>query len=115
VKVETSAPQAFVMHGLMAVDEWHLAALPDADFLDLRREGLLAPIYAHLLSLAAVDRLPEGLPRPLSGDKLWPGWRASACRATMLNPLRRAHGPSPGPNLDIGLSFFANRLANAAV
>lgn len=57
ISVQSRGAEAFVMHGLLAVDEARLAALDDAQFLELRREGLLAPIYAHLLSLASVDRM----------------------------------------------------------
>ncbi len=45
------------LHGFSAVNEERLATLSDDAFLDLRREGLLGPIYAHLISLAAVERL----------------------------------------------------------
>lgn len=57
ISVQSHGPQASVMHGLLAVDEARLAALDDTQILDLRREGLLAPIYAHLLSLGSVDRI----------------------------------------------------------
>ena len=57
ISVQSHGPQSFVMHGLLAVDETRLAALDDAQILDLRREGLLGPIYAHLLSLGSVDRI----------------------------------------------------------
>ena len=45
------------MHGFFAVDENKLAALSDTAFLQLRKDGLIGPIYAHLLSLSAVDKL----------------------------------------------------------
>jgi hypothetical protein len=46
-----------IVHGLLIVDEQILAALPDSDFLDLRKAGYLKPIYAHLQSLGAVSKL----------------------------------------------------------
>lgn len=45
------------VHGFFAVDETKLAALPDQAFLQLRKDGLIGPIFAHLLSLSAVDKL----------------------------------------------------------
>ncbi|WP_246685530.1 SapC family protein [Methylobacterium sp. WL103] len=42
------------LHGAQGVDERALAELPDADLLRLRREGWLAAIYAHLVSLQAI-------------------------------------------------------------
>ncbi len=49
--------QGAVLHGLLTVSEPKLAALPDERFLELRRSGLLGPLYAHLLSLSAVAAL----------------------------------------------------------
>jgi hypothetical protein len=46
------------IHGLMAVSEEALASLPDDAFLALRRSGALAPVYMHLVSLRAIERLP---------------------------------------------------------
>ena len=45
------------VHGFFAIDENKLAKLSDSAFLQLRKDGLIGPIYAHLLSLSAVDRL----------------------------------------------------------
>ena len=45
------------VHGLFSVDEGKLAALSDAAFLQLRKDGIIGSIYAHLLSLSAVDKL----------------------------------------------------------
>lgn len=42
------------LHGARGVDETALAELPDSDLLRLRREGWLAPLYAHLVSLQAI-------------------------------------------------------------
>jgi hypothetical protein len=56
-KVEGGASAVF--HGFMTIDEAKLNALPDADFLRLRAEGFLPAIYAHLISLASVNRLQQ--------------------------------------------------------
>ena len=45
------------LHGFLVVDEPKLNTLSDSEFLRLRTEGLLPAIYAHLFSLASVDRL----------------------------------------------------------
>lgn len=47
------------VQGLWAVDEAKLNALPEEKFLDLRRHGLLGPIYGHLVSLASIDKFAE--------------------------------------------------------
>lgn len=47
------------MHGLWAIDEARLSSLRDENVLELNRERLLAPIYAHLLSLGGVEALGE--------------------------------------------------------
>jgi hypothetical protein len=47
------------LHGLMTVDEAALEALPDARFLELRQAGAMPALYAHLISLQALDRLNE--------------------------------------------------------
>lgn len=57
IRSETGANTA--LHGFLTIDENRLNALPDADFLKLRAEGFLSAIYAHLFSLAAVDRLRQ--------------------------------------------------------
>lgn len=46
------------IHGLMAVSEEVLNGLPDDTFLTLRKSGALAPVYMHLVSLRAIERLP---------------------------------------------------------
>ena len=53
------------IHGLLVVDEAKLGRLPDEQVLRLHREGLLAPIYAHLLSLGAIGTLGD-LAQPLN-------------------------------------------------
>ena len=62
IDVKGKSQQGSVMHGLFAVDEPKLAALPDESFLELRRQGFIGPIYAHLISLAAVDKLSVPTP-----------------------------------------------------
>lgn len=47
------------IHGLLAVDEQKLLALPDERIARLHRERVLGPIYAHLLSLGSVEPLGE--------------------------------------------------------
>jgi hypothetical protein len=53
--------QSTVVHGLLVVDEAALNALKDEDFLELRRNGFLKSIYAHLASLGAVSKLADKL------------------------------------------------------
>ena len=57
VESKPAGQDSAVVHGLLMVDEAKLSGLPDDAFLELRRSGWLGPLYAHLLSLAAVDRL----------------------------------------------------------
>jgi hypothetical protein len=45
------------IHGLAAIDENKLYELSDADFLTLRTQRLLGPIFAHFFSLSQIDRL----------------------------------------------------------
>lgn len=45
------------IHGLLAIDEEKLYQLSDEDFLMLRRERLLAPIFAHFFSLTQIEKL----------------------------------------------------------
>lgn len=45
------------INGLYLIDEAKLNELSDEDYLDLRKRGLLAPIYAHFASLNQVNRL----------------------------------------------------------
>jgi len=49
--------ETITLHGFLTVDEGKLDQLPDESFLRLRKLGLLAPIYAHLASLACVERV----------------------------------------------------------
>lgn len=65
--------ESHTLHGALGVDEAALAALPDDAFARLRREGWLAPIYAHLVSLQAV------------ADFLMPAVTAPRAPATPMN------------------------------
>lgn len=56
IDVQPAALDRRVMHGLMMIDLNKFNALPDADFLELRRQGFIPMVYAHLASLANLDR-----------------------------------------------------------
>jgi len=45
--------------GVYTIDEKKLNELPDEDFLDLRKQGLIPLIYAHLSSLQQLRRISE--------------------------------------------------------
>ena len=45
------------INGLYLVDEKKLNELSDEDYLDLRKRGLIGPIYAHLNSMHQINRL----------------------------------------------------------
>lgn len=51
--------QRFNINGIYVVNEIALNELSDADFLDLRKMGLLPVIYAHLTSLQQLRRVAE--------------------------------------------------------
>lgn len=57
IEAKSNGQASAVVHGLFAIDEAKLAELSDDRFLQLRKDRLLGPIYAHLVSLAAVDKL----------------------------------------------------------
>ena len=48
--------------GLHIVDEEKFNALSDEQIIDLRKKGYLAPIYAHLMSLAQMNQLVKRIP-----------------------------------------------------
>lgn len=58
--------ESIVVHGLMVVDEDVLASLGKDELYELHQQKYLKPIYEHLLSLSAISRLSEMLPRPKS-------------------------------------------------
>ncbi|MFQ6370147.1 SapC family protein [Shewanella sp. YIC-542] len=47
------------INGIYLIDERKLASLSDEEFLDLRKRGLLGPIYSHLTSLNQIPRLVQ--------------------------------------------------------
>ncbi|WP_371186125.1 SapC family protein [Thalassotalea maritima] len=47
------------LSGIYVVNEKKLAELSDEDFLDMRKRGMLAPIYSHLNSLHQINRLAQ--------------------------------------------------------
>ncbi|MDF0532780.1 SapC family protein [Shewanella yunxiaonensis] len=47
------------INGIYLIDERKLAEMSDEDFLDLRKRGLLGPIYSHLTSLNQIPRLVQ--------------------------------------------------------
>jgi hypothetical protein len=49
--------ETLALHGMLTVDLGRLNELSDEDFLRLRKEGLLQPIYAHISSLNAIDSI----------------------------------------------------------
>jgi len=56
IDVQPAAQDRRVMHGLMMIDLAKFNALSDADFLQLRQQGFIPMVYAHLASLANLDR-----------------------------------------------------------
>jgi hypothetical protein len=49
--------ETLALHGMLTVDPGRLEQLSDEDFLRLRKEKLLQPIYAHLSSLSGIDAI----------------------------------------------------------
>lgn len=47
--------ESLALHGMLTVDAGRLSELSSDDFLRLRNEGLLPAIYAHMMSLNAID------------------------------------------------------------
>lgn len=54
--------EALEVNGCYVINEERLDGLPDARLLELRREGWLSSIYAHLVSLQQLERLEDGPP-----------------------------------------------------
>lgn len=54
----------FFLNDFRVVDEARLAQLEDKELGELHRKGWLGWIYAHLISLGCITRLPERLPPP---------------------------------------------------
>lgn len=70
VTIETTAGAgaSSVIHGFLTIDEARLDALPAGQLLRLRDGGFLAPIYAHLFSLRAVEVLRRQVSGEASGE-----------------------------------------------
>jgi len=49
--------QKYNVDGVYIIDEKKIEELSDEDFLDLRKRGLLTPIYTHLLSMRQMNNL----------------------------------------------------------
>lgn len=47
------------IEGVSAVNETRLREIPDEDFLEMRKRGILPLIYAHLVSLIQIERLVQ--------------------------------------------------------
>jgi hypothetical protein len=50
---------AYNIGGIYTIDEEKLNALTDEDYLDLRKQGMIPLIYAHLSSLQQLRRISE--------------------------------------------------------
>jgi hypothetical protein len=57
IDARTPSGESLAVHGLLTVDEQKLNALPDEDFLRLRKDGFVGAIYAHLCSLANIEHV----------------------------------------------------------
>jgi hypothetical protein len=53
----------------MTIDLEKLSKLPDADFLQLRVNGYLPAIYAHIWSLAGIESLGASVSAEAASDK----------------------------------------------
>lgn len=58
------------IHGLSIVDEQKLNALPDDVFAELRAKGYLGPVYAHLFSIGATEKLAAKMAPAKPADPL---------------------------------------------
>ncbi len=61
IDVRTSRDESKTLHGTMTVDTAKLNEMSDADFLTLRKNSALEPIFAHLSSLQTIDKLANAL------------------------------------------------------
>ncbi len=57
IDVRTANDESKTVHGTMTVDLEKLNGMSDNDFLELRTNGALAPIFAHLSSLQTIDKV----------------------------------------------------------
>jgi hypothetical protein len=58
-KVTLAGGKTLALDGLLAIDETKLLALPDAQVIELHRNGMLGLMHAHLLSLSNMQTLVE--------------------------------------------------------
>lgn len=68
VQVTATGNRRINFTGFRAVDEKKLSELPDAEFLNLRKEGLLPFIYAHLFSVTQWQRMTGLLNKRLESE-----------------------------------------------
>ena len=62
ISIDVKSPgSSLALHGMLALDEEKLNALPAKEFEKLRKAGWLPAIYAHLISLGSVGRLSAKL------------------------------------------------------
>ncbi|MFG1420932.1 SapC family protein [Roseixanthobacter liquoris] len=61
IEVQGANGPSASIHGLSIVDEAKLGGLSEPAFLDLRNNGFLGPIYAHLFSIGATHTLSQKL------------------------------------------------------
>jgi hypothetical protein len=89
VTIESKLPpgSSAILHGFLTVDETKLNALPNEDFLRLRKDGLLLAIYAHLLSLSMIDRLGRPPQTELGHDERAANGRVPADRDDVAERL----------------------------
>jgi hypothetical protein len=62
ISIDVKSPgSSLALHGMLALDEEKLNALPAKEFEKLRKAGWLPAIYAHLISLGSIGRLSDKL------------------------------------------------------
>ncbi|QTA87849.1 SapC family protein [Desulfonema magnum] len=59
MQIRNNQGVAIKIDGIFGVNERKLNELPEADFMDLRKRGMLPLIYAHLISLGHIERLVQ--------------------------------------------------------
>jgi hypothetical protein len=57
IEARWDSGERLALHGYFAVAADRLQALSDEQFIELRQNGFLEPIYAHMHSLASVERI----------------------------------------------------------
>lgn len=66
LRIDDGLGRHFYLQDFRAVDEGKLNQLSDAALVELYREGYIGWIYAHLISIGNVTRLPERVPGAVS-------------------------------------------------